>query len=692
MNRNYRLLIQTLLLVVFAAAAAPGAQVESVRLFSEQDYSRLSIGLDASFVSNVETNPAEKLIFVKFEGVGIDKLSKQSYVYDDSPFLESVSFLPLGGNQIVARIKARQDFRLKTYESAEPYRLILELSSREIKNPSPAASKDSYYQLGLEQMADGSYQAALMSFRSAIRSGERVADSYYQAGRTRLRLGELDNALINFGRATGSESFGCEASLYQSWIHFKQGDHDKMAANWREFVRRVPDAAGRFRIASASTEIDFRSLEDAVSQEPAKAGADKKVPAATVKTAVADSPDAAWYFEQGVAAKQEDRLDAAAQLLEKAAQLDPGDSETHFQLGVVYKGLGRKQASARQFQLSLGAGARTPAVKEAVLPQADPAAKQEAAPKNYDHLEPLIGLSAASAVSESQGESESANENEAVVAAGGLGGDAAGTPPAAVAGSAESDAMGTIRSAVVAMIQQYGVGLLRRQVGILTSLMGLIFLLTLAAERYFRHKRNRRESMFGPGLPALAAASASGGPSPQVIQNSSVQRTARKQQVAQVLAQELQSKRQASQPAVRELADDTMQLQLKPVGERGMYGADIARRIKEELSPSRAGTAPEAVSSLAGGRRDDMQTRLIRQLRSKNWTIGDIAQEMSLSREEIKWALAGNGSSNSNATGARPEVYGQVSALAARGGSRRTERIDPERINREVDLELEINV
>jgi tetratricopeptide (TPR) repeat protein len=695
MNRIYRLLNQTLLLAVIAASAALGAQVESVKLFSEQDYSRLLISLDAPFVSNVETNPAEKLIFIKFEGVGIDKLSKQSYVYDDSPFLESLSFLPLGSNQVVARVKARQDFRLKTYESAEPYRLILELSSREIKNPAPQSTpstQDSYYHLGREQMGDGSYQAALMSFRSAIRSGDRVADSYFQAGRTRLRLGELDKALINFGHATSSESFGGEASLYQSWIHFKQKDHDKMAASWREFVRRVPDAAGRFRIASGSTEIDYRSLEDAVSLKPDEPVQETKNAAITVKAAVKEGPDAAWYFEQGVAAKQEGRLDAAAELLEKATELDPDDSETHFQLGVVYKGLDRKQASARQFQLSLGVPPQAPGQKQASLPQVDEAEKQKRFDTDLEDLEPLIDPSVNRADAATDNEQASLEQNDAAVA--GSLGDGTQTPPPALATGDESGALDTIRGTAAAMINKYGISLLRHQVGLLTTLMGFIFLLTLAAEQFFRRKRNRSKSMAGPGLPLLAMAgdSSAGGQVVPMVRNKTSQAANKKQQVAEVMARELESKRRASQPAVEETAD-AVELQLKPVGERGMYGADIARRIKDQLSPSRAAFASEAGSPMAGPRRDDMQTRLIRQLRSKNWTIGDIAQEMSLSREEIKWALAGNSSADSTAgNGARPEVYGQVSALASRDSNRRAERIDPERMDREVDLELEINV
>ncbi len=691
MNRIYRLLNQTLLLVAVAAAVASAAQVKSVRLFSEQDYSRLSIGLDGPFVSNVETNPAGKLVFIRFEGVGVDKLSRQSYLYDDSPFLESVSFLPLGGDQVVARVKTRQDFRLKTYETAEPYRLILELSPREIKSTAaPTPKNDSYYQLGLKHLGEGSVQAALTSFRSAIRSGDRVADSYYQAGRIRLRQGQLDKALINFSRATGSRSHAGEANLYLSWIHFKQGERDKMVASWREFVRRVPAAAGRFRIATANPEIDFRSLEDAVTARPDKAVAQVESSPDAVAGENRNSPDAAWYFEQGVAARQDDRLAAAAELLEKAAELDPDDSETHFQLGVVYKGLGRKQASARQFQLSLGTGAKSPDVEQPVLPRSADVVKQVAADNNFDHLEPLIDHATTRAAAGPQSESESSNEDEAAAVAGALD-SKAGTPPAAAAVVTDEGVLSGIRGAAAGMINQYGIGLLRRQVEILTGLMGLIFLLTLVAERFFRRRRNNRTSLAGPGLPPLVAAGASsaGGRSAPVIRNSPSPAATKKLQVAQVLARELESKRRASQPVIEE-AGDTVELQLKPVGERGMYGVDIARRIKEELSP--AGN-PVASSALAGRRRDDMQTRLIRQLRSKNWTIGDIAQEMSLSREEIKWALAGNGSERSAADlGDHSQIYGQLSALTAHGRNSRAERIDTERIDREVDLELEINV
>ncbi|MBW7997463.1 MAG: tetratricopeptide repeat protein [Candidatus Glassbacteria bacterium] len=695
MNRCYRLL-GTALLVIVLPAAAFAAQIEGVRLFSEQDYSRLSISFDGPFTSSVETNPAGKLIFVKLDGAGIDRLQKQSFVYDDSPYLESVSFLPLGSGEVVARVHARQDFRLKTYETSEPYRLILEISPRNTEAAESGQQKESrYYQHGMDQMAAGSYKAALMSFRSAIRSGERVADSYYQAGRIRMRLGELNNARINFSRAAGSQRYGGEASLYLSWIHFQQNDLDRMAASWREFVRRVPDAAGRFRIATSNPDIDFRALEDAATALPVEKSG--PVPSQSVTAAaIKGGPDAAWYFEQGVAAKQGGRMDAAAELLEKAVKLDPADSETHFQLGVVYKALGRTQASARQFQLSLGAGAAAArdGMGEEPRQSLSLTPLPAAGPDDQPAGAPLTEIPFSSAVETEQGAEE--NSEVQTETAGSVVTDDA-TPPPPAAAEQPDGVLGGIRQMTAEMVDRYGIGLLRHQVMILTVLMGIIFLLTLAAERLVRRKLRNRKSFAGPVLPMLtpAAAVPGGGSAPVRVNDRPAAVRNNKQQVAEVLAQELESKRRSSRPVIEE-NEEPLELQLRPVGERGMYGADIARRIKEELSPEGGIAAPAASSVLAGGRRDDMQTRLIRQLRSKNWTLSDIAQEMNLSREEIKWALAGSTSGGDEAAarvepGAGADAYGQARKLAARD-PKRAERISPARIDREVDLELEINV
>lgn len=122
----------TSLLTVFLAAAflsagmCRAAQITDIQVFSEDDYARVAITLDQPAEANVEINAGEKLVFVRFDKAGIENLTKQSLLYENNPHLESVTFLPLGTETTVVRVKARHPFKVKTYEIKNPSRFILE--------------------------------------------------------------------------------------------------------------------------------------------------------------------------------------------------------------------------------------------------------------------------------------------------------------------------------------------------------------------------------------------------------------------------------------------------------------------------------------------------------------------------------------------------------------------------------------
>jgi len=666
----------------------PAADITGVKLFSETDYARVAIETDAAVKTEVETNAAENLIFIRFEGTGI-ALDKQSYLFDGNPHVEAVTFLPLSGKTVVARIKARHPFRLKTYETTSPPRVILELRAAETSAPATQGNTPpalDYYRRGLDQMQKGTYDAALMSLRSAIRAGQRVPESYYQAGRIRLRQGEKDKALINFSRAARSSDFGDAAALYMSWLHLQNGNADGLRNSWRQLADRLPGEDARLRLASSCPEVDYRKLSQAVSgvERPAEVQVAADKPQA--ESAEASGQDADSYLRQGLIAKDKGEFAQAVTLLEKAVAMDGSDSEAHFQLGVVYKALGRSRLSAHEFELSLGGGVdKTPAQEV----EGVPATREEAELLNPGTIENNEkSTSAAPAASESE-PIETATATAQTIAVTGSAGSAGQSEPAAKNGGI----LGVIRSVSGRMVDGANLQLLRSQVKMLTVIMGAIFLLTLATGWFARRKSGKAESSFGLLVPSRQSVGGNGGGG-QVRNVSPVSVIENKRQVARVLARELATKRQAELASAEAgETSQTLALELKPVGERGMYGADIARRIKEQLSRG-GGEAEVYAGTVSRKGADDMQVRLIRQLRSKNWTIGDIAQEMNLSREEIKWALSGAASREDKAAAQEATdsaSYGQARNLMAMK-KKRNAPIDPRSIDREVDLELEINV
>ena len=93
-----------------------------------------------------------------------------------------------------------------------------------------------YYSRGLDQMRQGSSDAALISFRSAIRAGNHVSDSYYHAGVIRLQEGQYDKAAINFQRAAQGGSYAEQAMLHLAWTYYRAGNSSSMKAGWKDFT------------------------------------------------------------------------------------------------------------------------------------------------------------------------------------------------------------------------------------------------------------------------------------------------------------------------------------------------------------------------------------------------------------------------------------------------------------------------
>ncbi|MBN2290596.1 MAG: tetratricopeptide repeat protein [Candidatus Glassbacteria bacterium] len=721
------------LLLVWMTLGLPlyAAEMVDLQVFSEDSYVRVAFRLDEQAPAQVETNLGENLVFIRFDSTGISAMPKQSFLYAGDPHLESVTLLPLGQGSTVARIKARHPFRIKTYEINEPARFVLELTDVAGRPVNPASTGKpagidkpeviDYYRHGLQQLQAGSYNAALMSFRSAIRAGSRVADSYYQAGVIRCKLFQFDKALINFTRANTSSVYGDEARLYLCWIHYKNGNYPAMRNSWQKFVNRLPDRSARIALAGKHPEIDYRILETAVEAATdektelsgsAMAGTpDLRLEIPQPDATVYDRDSAAVYFESAMALKADNHLDQAAAELERAVSCDPDYSQAYFQLGVVYKSLGKNELSAASFEKSLqmhNSASRSVGEIIEAKPEHGAFPGREHSVETVPAGKPL-GVPVVSGADPPAGEDLDAGEKEVpglTVNSQDGGGPSAGEPPAEGSGSL----LGGARTTAARMVSLAQSGLLRKQVKLLTLITGILFILTLLGEHFF----------FGRFFRRKAAAPSTAGkvvdvyrksrekiPAAAAVRNDRSVVERNKKQVAEVLASELAAIQHPDRRAVETVSSGlssgsprppgagSLVSRANPAAGGGIYGDDIARRIKEELSGKRAGYEREPADSKFSGSRNDVQTRLIHQLRSKEWSISDIAQEMGLSREEVKWALSNSQESDSSALhlsgGVRRAGYGQARGLNASHEDTDFRQV-AEKVDHEVDLELQINI
>jgi tetratricopeptide (TPR) repeat protein len=739
MRNTVALLVLGSFLILTGADCLGAGAISGLQVYSENDYARLAFTLEGKVSPQVETNPAEQLIFVRFEGAEVSRLDLQSYFYEKNPHLESVTFLPLGQGATVARIKARHPFSVKTFETAEPRRFVLELG-REVNQgggsqPASAPGKASpaqagYYEHGLSDLRDRNYNAALVSFRNAIRAGDNAFDSYFFAGLVRLRLGEYENAALNFTRAGEGGQNSSAARLFLSWIYYRTGNYPSMLRNWKDFIVSQPDPARRLELAGAYPEIDYRALEAAVAgngRDMAPQGGNRtviepvvqSVPVQSGPAAAISLDSAALYFEKGSLAREEGRLDEAAARLEGAVRFDPNYSEAYFQLGKVYKDLGRTRESAENFEKSLEADKRftiQPREKIEEKPAGTDTPSMSGAFPNFafpdtgqadssSSLAATAGLNVVKPEDRTPGDGQAAVQAQSA-AAGKIALDAGKTAPAAAPVSAWNKALLALRAAISELTSASNIPLLRRQVGLLTLALGFLLLLAFVGERVTVGRGRGRAAALALRPTFTPVPSVAGGTLALEMRGASANLHERKRQLAEVLARELATKQRAIsldervEAPVQSLAGGAGYAGSSGLRPRrhsesgGIYGADIAHRIKAELSRGRAESqfAPEPGGGFHA-RRDDVKSQLIRQLRSKNWTLGDIAQELGVSREEVKWALAGGRETGERAAG-EPDSqpgYGQASRLLERKDTGGSQKISAD-IDREVDLALQINV
>ncbi|MCE5271636.1 hypothetical protein LLH00_10180 [bacterium] len=704
------------------AGPAAAASLDGLQVFSEREYARIVFSLEGEARTAVEPQPGGELVLVRFDGTDITRLPEQSYVFENNPHVESITFLPLAGGATVARIKLRHPFSLRTYNIGQPPRFVLEVSraaASSVQGDDNSPNID-YYSHGLEQVRQGSDEAALISFRNAIRSGHSAAESYYQAGLIRMRQRQPQMAEVNFEKSLGSGQYAHESRLFLAWLAHASGDRDSFRRRWNGFSAAVPDPARRLELAAAHPEVDYRAMESAAHAAGLTAitvSTPESLPVA-VSPAVESAPapmqeagpridldSARAYFDLGLQARNDKHLEQAAAHFQHSLSFNPTNPEACFQLGIVYKDLNRPAESAVWFERSLGktSGAgtnRAEPVEQRADPEAeslDGMASKAGAPmfpdsQSTDTTGFSAGLAQASGATgqplpadRAQGAESTPNNGSTAVAAAAL--QPAGTSP-----------LQRLRGLVGAFVQRTGIPLLRKQVIILTLATGFLFLLTLMGERFALGRFGLRlfgragKDMAVKALPAPAAAQ------PETITlRQAAQSIERRQQVAQVLARELAAKQKAvpadsgaPHPAAQPVAAMARGMDLRvgrPAGSGPVYGADIARRIKEQLaSPA---VRVEAASAGFSRAREDVKSRLIRQLRAKNWTVSDIAQEMGLSREEVKWALSSSPAAERTAQ-PKPAAMelGQARALGDANLSRSAARD----LDREMELELQINV
>jgi tetratricopeptide (TPR) repeat protein len=169
----------------------------------------------------------------------------------------------------------------------------------------PAAEPDEdycHYESGLELTRQTRHAEALIEFKRALRSGERVAETHLAVGLLYEHLGQQDNAIRSFTEAVKVDSRLVEGYVKLGLAYDCSGQFLKAIGMHLKAIRLSPD------------DVELR-------RNLARA-----------------------YFNVGSYAE-------AIKAYEQALQINPDDAATHHGLGLVYLDLDDREAALEQHQL-----------------------------------------------------------------------------------------------------------------------------------------------------------------------------------------------------------------------------------------------------------------------------------------------------------------------------------------------------
>ena len=207
---------------------------------------------------------------------------------------------------------------------------------------------EAHYLLGLVRQQDGRADAALQSFRAALKINPRYAPSQarvceLETGIARSRETGYDKALISCRRAIQLDHNDPEPHFHAGWLQATVGNHAAAIQEYKTVLRLDPKFA-RVRFELAMTYIDSQNpengiplLEQVVAAEPANTNA---------------------RFQLGSALVKKGDCERAVPLLETATE----SAQKHYLLAGCFKKMNREvdaaSALAKVKELRQGADAR----------------------------------------------------------------------------------------------------------------------------------------------------------------------------------------------------------------------------------------------------------------------------------------------------------------------------------------------
>jgi tetratricopeptide (TPR) repeat protein len=196
---------------------------------------------------------------------------------------------------------------------------------------------EAHYLLGLIRQERGDRDAAVASYRTALRIDPRYAQAQSRLAETltfqaRARDGGWEEAIAACRRAILLDPQDPDPRFHLAWLLSKQGNAAASIGEYQTLLKLAPKYPGA-RLGLAMAYLDSRNPAPALP---------------LLQALVADEPrNASAHHHLGSAYSKTGDCRQAAAALERAAELDPRYAQTYYLLGGCYKQLGRTEDSVR---------------------------------------------------------------------------------------------------------------------------------------------------------------------------------------------------------------------------------------------------------------------------------------------------------------------------------------------------------
>jgi tetratricopeptide (TPR) repeat protein len=205
------------------------------------------------------------------------------------------------------------------------------------------ADPDPRFNLGVLYQDRGNLKEAKTQYRAILDLRRDYAPAWVNLASLQELEGDTQSAEASYIKATQADPVSSIAASQLGFFLLRRQRPDEAATAFQEAVRRDPQSAnGHYGLAC---------IAEARGDDPLA----MKHLAQTVQT---NPRDLQAHLKAGEISGRLGRRDDAIRYLRRAALLDPGRGETHFQLGVLLRDERRWKAAEQEFRLALAEGTR----------------------------------------------------------------------------------------------------------------------------------------------------------------------------------------------------------------------------------------------------------------------------------------------------------------------------------------------